>query len=105
MSRRQIMEYLDLDLKTRKWYCHHCDYELGAAEDNFKKHLLICERDPKEIYPPELAGDPEYCLIREFYCPGCGIMMDVEVVPPGYPLIHNIELDIDSIIEKANLKG
>jgi acetone carboxylase gamma subunit len=33
-------------------------------------------------------------VLREFYCPGCGKMLDVEAVPPGYPLIFNFEPEL-----------
>jgi acetone carboxylase gamma subunit len=33
----------------------------------------------------------------EFYCPGCGTMVENELLPPGYPPTHDIELDIDAL--------
>ena len=39
--------------------------------------------------------DPAWCEIREFYCPGCGAQLEVENVPPGYPVSFDFLPDID----------
>ena len=46
------------------------------------------------------APDPAWCRIVEFYCPGCGVMVENEYLPPGHPLTHDIELDIDKLKKK-----
>jgi acetone carboxylase gamma subunit len=33
----------------------------------------------------------------EFYCPGCAALLECEYLPPGHPLTHDIELDIDAL--------
>jgi acetophenone carboxylase len=35
--------------------------------------------------------------IVEFYCPGCGVQIETEYLPPGHPLTHDIEVDIDRL--------
>lgn len=105
VSRRCITEYLDLDLERECWLCNRCGYELGA-HSNYKEGCLVNERDPREIHRPGIEGpytfapDPEWCRIIEFYCPGCGTMLEVEYLPPGHPITHDIELDIDAIKKK-----
>ncbi len=47
------------------------------------------------------APDPDWIRILEFYCPGCGRQIETEYLPPGHPITHDIELDIDSL--KARL--
>ncbi|HSD11877.1 MAG TPA: acetone carboxylase subunit gamma, partial [Candidatus Binatia bacterium] len=33
----------------------------------------------------------------EYYCPGCGVQMETEYLPPGHPPTHDIEFDIDDL--------
>lgn len=100
---RKITEYLALDLDSETWYCAECNARLGSARQNYKKFCLIREREPKEIYPPKwgYAADSDWCTVREFYCPVCGVLMDVTYQPPGYPIVHDIELDLDEMKRRA----
>jgi acetophenone carboxylase len=38
--------------------------------------------------------------ILEFYCPGCGTQVETEYLPPGHPITHDIEIDIDRLKER-----
>lgn len=105
----RITEYLDVDLGTEKWSCHRCEAEIGPASESYKKGCLVHERDPASLYPPtaerdvsaySVAPDPEWCRVIEYYCPGCGTMMEVEYLPPGHPITHDIEIDLDRLREK-----
>lgn len=104
--KRQITEYLDIDLEKEMWCCHCCGRELISARDNYKKGCLVYDRDPREIYqplvdePPNYAPDPTWMRYVEFYCPGCATMIEVEALAPGHPVTHDIELDIDKLKQK-----
>jgi acetone carboxylase gamma subunit len=39
--------------------------------------------------------------VIEFYCPECGTMITVQYLPPGHPIVTDIELDIDKLKERA----
>ena len=99
----QITEYIDLDLEREMWLCRRCGKELISARENYKKGCLVYDRDPREIHNPILEGpyafcpDPEWVRYLEFYCPGCGILVDVEPLPPGHPITHDILIDIDEL--------
>ena len=103
MERIRMTEYLELDLGDEMWYCNRCGQALISARENYKKGCLIYNRDPREIHPPLLEAeftfspDPEWVRIVEFYCPGCGVQVETEYLPPGHPITHDIELDIDSL--------
>lgn len=107
MTRVQITEYLDIDLDTETWVCERCDEEITDATENYKKGCLIDERDPTEVHKPEIdkeytfAPDPEWCRIVEFYCPGCGTMLENEYLPPGHPITHDIEPDLTSLRQRV----
>jgi acetone carboxylase gamma subunit len=102
----QITEYLRIDLEAEQWECRRCERVLGNARDNYKRGLLVYDRDPREIHKPLLdphkyvrtySPDPAWCRILEYYCPQCGTMLEVEYLPPGHPPLHDIELDIDAL--------
>lgn len=103
MERIRMTEYLDLSLDDEMWYCHSCDHSLISARENYKKGCLLYNRDPREVHPPVLEGaftfspDPTWIRIIEFYCPSCGTQIETEYLPPGHPITHDIELDLDSL--------
>jgi|TARA_R110002073_G_scaffold85978_20_gene204310 acetophenone carboxylase len=104
MSKVRITEYLDIDLTKEVWCCNRCNHELIDARDNYKKGCLVTEQKMEEVHPPMVEGetysfmpDPDYCRLVEFYCPSCGTMLENEYLPPGHPLTHEIELDIDAL--------
>jgi len=98
-----IGDNLDLALESERWACGKCGHDLGSARDNVKRGLLVAERDPAEIHRPLIDGpytfspNPAWVRILEFYCPGCGLQVETEYLPPGHPITHTTELDIDSL--------
>jgi len=79
-----------------------CGYEYGDYRHNWKLDALVYERDPSdgEIYVGQRGCDPEWMILREFYCPGCGAQLDVEAVVPGEPFIFNQLPDIEGFYAK-----
>jgi len=101
-----ITEYLEIDLESERWLCHSCGIDLGSARDNYKRGLLVYDRNPREIHQPILddrryrftfSPDPKWCRILEYYCPGCGTQVETEYLPPGHPPVRDIELDVDDL--------
>lgn len=65
--------------------------ELGPWDGNWKMNCHVIVRrtreDFLEIYPEEhLTIDPDLIEIREFVCPISGTLLDVDAVPPGFPV-------------------
>ncbi|GIM47474.1 acetone carboxylase subunit gamma [Collibacillus ludicampi] len=81
-----------------------CGHEFCDYRDNWKLHALIYVRDTEEkmeeLYPKLLAPDPEWQVIREYYCPSCATQLEVENVTPWYPVIKDFEPDIDAFYEE-----
>lgn len=103
----RITEYLDIDLEKEMWCCNRCGRELISVREPYKKGCLVYEKPAAEIYEPlienspySFSPNPDYCRIIEFYCPGCGIMIENEYLPPGHPITVDIELDIDKLKDK-----
>ncbi|MFC4472140.1 acetone carboxylase subunit gamma [Streptomyces xiangluensis] len=65
--------------------------ELGPWNGNWKMHCRVIVRRTREdflrIYPEEhLTIDPDLVEIREFLCPVSGTLLDVDCVPPTFPV-------------------
>jgi acetone carboxylase gamma subunit len=103
LERETITEYLEIDLETERWHCRRCGHDIASAREDYKHGLLLYDRDPRDIYQPKIdaeyshAPDPEWCRIVEYYCPQCATQLEVEYLPPGHPLTHDLELDIDAL--------
>jgi acetone carboxylase, gamma subunit len=99
----RITEYLDLNLDREHWQCNRCGHALGQAREDYKRGCLVYDRDPREVHAPLIRGqftfapDPLWVRIVEFYCPGCGTQIETEYLPPGHPITHDIEIDLDSL--------
>jgi acetophenone carboxylase len=102
-KKMQITETLDIDLEKEMWCCNRCGTPLISAKKNYKEGCLIAERSPLEVHRPLVKGDfnfapsPEWCRVIEFYCPGCGVMFEVEYLPPGHPITYDIEIDLEEL--------
>jgi acetone carboxylase gamma subunit len=101
-----MTEYLRIDLDTENWECRVCDHVVGAARENYKKGLLVYNRNPEEIHPsvidPEkykftFCPDKDWVHIYEFYCPSCGTQMEVEYTLPGHEPLYDMEMDVDEL--------
>lgn len=69
-----------------------CGHEFGPYTVNWKNAALVRQRDDTRdgsVYVGPRGADPDWMILREFYCPGCAAQLDVEMVPPGYPFINN----------------
>jgi acetone carboxylase gamma subunit len=110
MSRRQITEYLAIDLETERWHCRKCDGDLGNARESYKKGLLIRARDPREVHSsglnePRFYPDPNWCCLVEMYCPSCATLVEAEYLPPGHPLTDDLQIDIDALKRAGRQEG
>jgi acetone carboxylase, gamma subunit len=82
----------------------HCGYDFGDYRINWKFGARIRVRDTteslEELYPGRRKCDPSWMEIRELICPGCASLLEVEAVPPGYPLTFDFLPDIDTFYER-----
>lgn len=76
-----------------------CGHEFCEHTENWKLEALINVRETaealREIYPEKMHGDPAWNALREYFCPGCRTMLEVEAVPPGYPVVHDFVPDLE----------
>jgi N-methylhydantoinase B len=89
---------LRLDGATPHHCCAKCDGDLGPAGDNYKDHCLR-EDNPIERSSP-LVGDPRRFIddepvFRQFFCPGCGTLIENEIAVKQDPVLRDIEIEVD----------
>jgi acetone carboxylase gamma subunit len=81
-----------------------CGHEFCDHTENWKLDALIAVRDSdealREIYPAKMHGDPDWNHLREYFCPGCRTLLEVEAVPPGYPVVHDFVPDLEGFYEE-----
>ncbi|MGC8567237.1 MAG: acetone carboxylase subunit gamma [Caldisphaera sp.] len=81
-----------------------CGYEFGDYRINWKVFSKVrvrrTRKDLLELYPYFMHGDPDWIEIREYICPKCGKLLDVEAVPPGYPPLFEYLPDLVTFYEK-----
>ena len=86
-----------------------CGHEFGDYRQNWKENALVYDRDTEEkleeIYRGPRKPNPAWHLIREFYCPGCATMLEVESVIPRYPFIFTFLPDFDAWEERKKLNA
>ena len=85
--------------KSRVTKCE-CGLEFGHYKKNWKLQANINVRNTKnalrELYPNNDIPNPEWMEIREFLCPTCGTLHEVEACAPGYPIVHDFKPDLEA---------
>lgn len=74
--------------------CSKCDYTFCGKGENYKLYSLMWEGYGSQVglvvdRHPKEGGEMIY---REFYCPGCGTLLEVEPTIKGSPIFKDIEL-------------
>lgn len=76
-----------------------CGQEFGNYRKNWKLKANIKVRNTakslRELYPNNDIPDPAWMEIREFICPSCGTLHEIEACAPGYPILHEFEPDLE----------
>jgi acetone carboxylase gamma subunit len=80
-----------------------CGQEFGDYRENWKLSALIRVRNSdaslEPLYPGPRKPDPNWMEIREYICPKCGTLLEVDAVPPGYPVIFDFLPDLEGFYE------
>jgi N-methylhydantoinase B len=77
--------------------CAACGAWLGGVRDSYKLHCLREDHPVSRANP--LVGDPARFIddpvsFRQFFCPGCGRLIENEVAVDGDPVLQDIELHL-----------
>jgi len=77
-------------------YRCRCGHELGPADVPYKQ-LAAHARYPVQRIGPEVnphrVGDDRFEL-REFYCPGCFTLLEIEIARPANPIVDDARLTL-----------
>jgi acetone carboxylase gamma subunit len=76
-----------------------CGHDFCAHNRNWKMDAVVHVRETEEavleVYPRMAGPDPKLQQIREYFCPQCARQLEVEALPPGYPVVHEFLPDIE----------
>lgn len=95
--RLRIGEVLEVvDTPNGRWFrCGRCQQDLGPLAENYKEHCLRYDGPLREAGP--LIGDPkryidDKMVFRQFYCPGCVVLVETEIARRDEPPLRDVEL-------------
>jgi acetone carboxylase gamma subunit len=80
--------------KNKKvWTCMKCKNELGSTDQDWKTYAMKHIAPLSKAQPTELANETERFMLREYYCPYCGVMFEVLNLDTIQPNIVTFKLD------------
>jgi acetone carboxylase gamma subunit len=71
----------------RRIRCTDCGHDLGAYENDYKQSTVMRERAITTHSPLNELGMTDGVVLREYYCPGCGTSIAVDVQLAGEPVL------------------
>ncbi len=69
---------------------------LGLVEHATDMGARVIALSTRHLCPRLMAPSTDWQVIREYYCPKSGDLLDVKAPTPWYPVIHDFEPDIDA---------
>lgn len=78
---------------SRSFSCKRCRTKLGDCASGYRRLALRRTRSVAFAQAPELAPSSDQgCELREYCCPHCGVLFEVESAIPGQPVVESIRL-------------
>ena len=65
--------------------CVACGHVLGPASEPWKEHAIRRETPLARAGGPAWDTGDDAVLVREFFCPGCAVLLDTETAMDGDP--------------------
>jgi N-methylhydantoinase B len=92
----QIHRYLGLDTETGTIGCSECGATLCDATENYREHAAIARKPVEDagpaFVPLESIVDTDLGFeFRQFVCPDCAVLFDVEFAREDDPFLHDLE--------------
>ena len=89
----RVNPYLSIvSVADQIYFSCRCGHLLGQASQNYKEHSAWAEV-PCQTIGPYTTSAADFVL-REFYCPGCFTLLDVEVIRKGAAIEKDLDLQI-----------
>jgi len=73
--------------------CAECGHDLGAADRDPKLGAVMRELSIADLSPLNAVGMTERLVARHFHCPGCALLLAVNVQQKGDPVMLEWRLD------------
>ncbi|MBI4334336.1 MAG: hydantoinase B/oxoprolinase family protein [Chloroflexi bacterium] len=89
----EYVEIVELEGGERIYRCVKCSRSLGPAGDNYKKHTHFTVRN---ITGASSLTPENQMYYHEYFCPGCGTMLQVDLVCPALEKepLWDIQVDV-----------
>ncbi len=81
----------------KRYTCRKCTTDLGPQGENYKAHCL--QENATLDHANPLIGDPHRFIddtpeFRQFFCPGCGTLIENEIAIAGEDLLMDLHVEI-----------
>ena len=70
--------------------CGDCGFQLAPPGQPWKGAAALREIPLAEIPGAAFAGDRPGVLLRQFACPGCGLLLDTDTAMAGDPFLDDV---------------
>jgi acetone carboxylase gamma subunit len=96
----RVLEYLEVTEGSpheKVYRCLKCGHTLGSAQEDYKnfarkRTVPVWKNEPE--YLGAFAQRSNTFVMREYYCPECAVMFEVDIVHKDEPQIHSIEIKV-----------
>lgn len=85
------LEIAEID-GNKVFRCLKCAYVLGPFTNDYKNYTLKYDAPISKAQPRFLAPLSDSYVLREYYCPKCGVMFEVDMVRVEEKQIWSIRL-------------
>jgi acetone carboxylase gamma subunit len=94
----RVLEYLEVAGDKEKVHrCLKCGHVLGPAKEDYKNFALKRTVPISKAQPAYLASyavKSNIFAMREYYCPACAVMFEVDLIQKDEPQIQSIALKL-----------
>lgn len=90
----RVLEYLEdtFHEDERVYRCLKCGHVLGPVTDDYKEHAGTFDAEISEGEPSELAPPESDFVLRNYVCPSCGILFEIDMVRKSDARFRSVRL-------------
>ncbi len=92
--KRRMSEYLEIDDSSGMQVirCRKCGHAFCPPTENYKEDARVSESPLAKIRM--VSTKTERFVLREFYCPSCATLLNVDMTLKGLPVLWDIQPQI-----------
>lgn len=75
----ESLKIVEAENKPSVLVCGECEYVLCPVTDNYKRYALKHD-SPQSKGQPSYFKPSDQFVLREYYCPNCGTLLEVDVL-------------------------